>query len=54
MAWERIDHHLLNGQDLDITIGSARLYKSDGEYYDLTVNGKRWHRYDYKYHTEMH
>jgi hypothetical protein len=53
MTWERIDHHLLNGQDLDITIGNARLYKGEGHYYDLTVNGQRWFRYNYKYHTAV-
>ena len=53
MTWERIDHHLLNGQDLDITVGSARLYKGDGNYYNLTVNGNRWHRYNYEYHTTV-
>jgi hypothetical protein len=57
MTWERIDHHLLNGQHVDITIGSARLYKGDGkydgEYYNLTVNGERWFRYNYDYHTTV-
>lgn len=53
MTWERINHHLLNGQDLDITVGSARLYKNDGNWYELTVNGNRWFRYDYKYQTTV-
>ena len=53
MTWERIDHHLLSGQDLDITIGNARLYKGDGEYYVLTVNGQIWLRYNYRYHTTV-
>jgi len=53
MTWERIDHHLLNGQDLDITIGNARLYKGDGNYYVLTVNGQIWLRYNCQYHTTV-
>jgi len=53
MTWEKIDHHLLNGQDLDITVGNARLFKTKYGSYELTVNGNRWFRYNYEYHTTV-
>jgi len=53
MTWERINHYLLDGQDIDITIGSARLYKNSDDFYELIVNGNRWFRYDYKYQTTV-
>jgi len=52
VTWERIDHYLLNGQDVDITIGNARLYKNNNVY-NLTVNGHKWFTYNYINHTTV-
>ena len=53
MTWERINHHLLNGQHLDITIGNARLFKNKYDNYELTVNGHQWLAYNHKYQTSV-
>lgn len=47
--WVQVNHPVLNGNQIDFTYNSARIYKENSEYL-LTVNNERWLVYDYERH----